>query len=69
MGVAKKDGVFRKSRRSGLANCVEVALTEDDVRMRDSKQVPGGAVLAFPTSVWHAFAEEVKEGRFNRPGC
>ena len=67
--MAKKDGVFRKSVRSAIGNCVEVAFTEDDGRMRDSKQVPGGVVLAFPTSVWLAFAEEAKAGHFDPPSC
>ncbi|SHN32552.1 protein of unknown function [Cryptosporangium aurantiacum] len=67
--MAKRDGVFRKSISSGLSNCVEVAFTESDVRVRDSKQVPGGVVLAFPTSVWLDFAEGVKAGRFDPPSC
>ncbi|MFG1928322.1 DUF397 domain-containing protein [Cryptosporangium sp. NPDC048952] len=53
--------------RSAIGNCVEVAFTEGDVRMRDSKQVPGGVVLAFPTSVWLDFAHGAKEGRFDPP--
>jgi hypothetical protein len=44
-----------------------VAFTQHDVRMRDSKQVPGGAVLAFSTSAWLDFADGVKEGRFDLP--
>jgi len=67
--VAKRDGVFRKSTKSALGNCVEVAFTEDDVRVRDSKQVPGGVVLAFPTSVWLAFARDAKAGHFDPPSC
>jgi len=46
-----------------------VAFTDDDVRVRDSKQVPGGVVLAFPTSTWLDFAEDVKAGRFDPPSC
>ncbi|TQS42280.1 DUF397 domain-containing protein [Cryptosporangium phraense] len=65
--MAEKDGVFRKSTFSAYGNCVEVALSEDDVRVRDSKQVPGGAVLAFSTSVWRDFTEGVKAGRFGLP--
>ncbi|MFI5956595.1 DUF397 domain-containing protein [Cryptosporangium sp. NPDC051539] len=65
--MAEKDGVFRKAKASAMGNCVEVAFTQDDVRVRDSKQVPGGAVLAFSTSVWLDFTRGVKEGHFDPP--
>ncbi|WP_267244088.1 DUF397 domain-containing protein [Streptomyces sp. PR69] len=36
-------------------NCVEVAATPGLVRVRDSKNVPGGPQLAFPETQWADF--------------
>jgi hypothetical protein len=60
---------WRKSARSGLtANCVEVALGDDDaVRMRDSKNPEAGA-LCFARQTFLAFLTDVKSGRYDRPG-
>lgn len=45
---------WRKSSRSNAANaCVEVALTEKVVAVRDSKNA-GGPILTLPTSSWIA---------------
>lgn len=66
--VAKKDGEFRKSSYSGIGNCVEVAVDNVGVRMRDSKTVPGGVVLAFTASVWSEFVADTKDGHFDPPG-
>lgn len=51
------DPVWRKSSRSGGGgndNCVEVAFTEDQVGVRDSKS-PDGGRLAFPAAAWERF--------------
>ncbi|GAA1975242.1 DUF397 domain-containing protein [Amycolatopsis minnesotensis] len=46
---------WRKSRYSSdQANCVEVAVAPVAVRVRDTKDRPGGA-LTLPTSAWLAF--------------
>ncbi|MCP2165705.1 DUF397 domain-containing protein [Goodfellowiella coeruleoviolacea] len=48
--------VWRKSSHSGQGggDCVEVALTADTSRVRDSKN-PDGPHLTFPTAAWHTF--------------
>lgn len=47
---------WRKSSYTGEAenNCVEVAISEVSVGVRDSK-APAVGELAFPISIWHAF--------------
>lgn len=71
----------RGTRRSGIdpsatwiksslstynGNCVEVAgLTDDTVRVRDSKN-PRGGVLNFTPAEWDAFIGGVLNGEFNR---
>ncbi len=61
-------GIWIKSSLSGYnGNCVEVAgLTEDRVRVRDSKH-PRRAVLNFTPAEWDAFIGGVYKGEFNRP--
>ena len=61
-------GIWIKSSLSGYnGNCVEVAgLTEDRIRVRDSKH-PRGAVLNFTPAEWDAFIGGVHKGEFDRP--
>lgn len=47
---------WRKSRRSGGTNCVEVASSGALTAVRDSKN-PAGPVLAFPVSSWVEFVQ------------
>lgn len=47
---------WRKSRRSGGTNCVEVAPSGALTAVRDSKN-PTGPVLAFPVSSWAEFVQ------------
>ena len=50
-----REYVWRKSSRSGSAiNCVEVALTSDDVAVRDSKN-PNHGHLTVTRDQWHSF--------------
>jgi len=59
---------WRKSSRSngnGGANCVEVALLEAEVAVRDSKD-PHGPALVFAAAEWDAFVDGAKDGRFDR---
>ena len=56
---------WRKSRHSGVSNCVEVAFVEDQVAVRDSKD-PGGPVLVFSVLEWRAFIQAVRDGDFDR---
>lgn len=57
--------VWRKSRRSGLDGCVEVAFIEGTrVAVRDSKD-PAGPVLTFGRAEWEAFVGGVRDGQFD----
>jgi len=57
--------VWRKSSRSGgSGDCVEVAVLEDRVLVRDSKE-PDGAVLTFTHSEWRAFVGGATDGEFD----
>ena len=57
--------VWRKSERSGSEqNCVEVAGLAGAVAIRDSKD-PDGPKLAFDPSVWTAFTDAAKYGKFD----
>ncbi|HKF00124.1 MAG TPA: DUF397 domain-containing protein [Actinomycetes bacterium] len=56
---------WRKSSRSGLNGCVEVAYVDDQVAVRDSKD-RHGPVLVFTHAEWEAFLSGVREGEFDR---
>ncbi|MEM7322977.1 MAG: DUF397 domain-containing protein [Actinomycetota bacterium] len=45
-------------------NCVEVSISEADIRVRDSKD-PGGGTLTFTQEEWTAFVAGVKAGEFD----
>ncbi|GAA3592006.1 hypothetical protein GCM10022223_03330 [Kineosporia mesophila] len=58
-------GHWKRSSKCNSGNCVEVMVTSEDVRMRDSSR--GDEVLAFSRPAWAAFVAEmrslaVKEG-------
>lgn len=57
---------WRKSTRSGGNSdmCVEVALTDDGARVRDSED-PNGPVLEFTRGQWDAFLAGVADGEFS----
>jgi hypothetical protein len=57
---------IKSSLSSYNGNCVEVAgLTEDVIRVRDSKN-PRGGILHFTTAEWDAFLGGVRNGEFDR---
>jgi hypothetical protein len=59
---------WRKSRRSGGGNCVEIApLWSGGVAIRDSKN-PAGPVLRYTAAEWSAFVAGVKDGEFDTSG-
>jgi hypothetical protein len=57
---------WRKSRYSDDQgdNCVEVALMDGRVLVRDSKD-PHGPTLAFTPGEWRAFVDGVKDSEFD----
>jgi len=59
--------VWRKSTRSGAqgGNCVEVAVSNGYVLVRDSKD-PDGSRLTFSSAEWAAFIEGAKDGEFDQ---
>jgi Domain of unknown function (DUF397) len=63
----RSEGVWRKSRYSGINACVEVAMSRDGVAVRNSKD-PGGPVLRFTPLEWEAFVGGVREGEFDLGG-
>lgn len=54
---------WRKSTRSGQVDCVEVALSNGGLLVRDSKD-PDGVRLRFSRSEWLAFVRAVRDDRF-----
>lgn len=57
---------WRKSPRSGHSDCVEVAVMDGEVAVRDSKNRQG-PVLRFTPSEWAAFIAGVEDGEFRLP--
>lgn len=59
------DVPWTKSTFSGTGNCVEVAVTAQQVMVRDSKN-PQGPVLTFTPAEWDCFLVGVHRGQFTR---
>jgi Domain of unknown function (DUF397) len=55
---------WRKSTRSGANGCVEVALFDGRVAVRDSKDHQGPPLLFTPVE-WKAFLDGVQDGEFD----
>jgi len=55
---------WRTSSLCDLNGCVEVAVLEDRVVVRDAKD-RAGPVLVFTPSEWEAFVGGVREGEFD----
>lgn len=51
--------VWRKSSYSTSGNCVEVAIQDEVVHIRDSKN-PNLAVLSIPSSSWLEFIQTIQ---------
>ena len=57
---------WRKSTASNTAGCVEVAIVDGSVRIRDSAN-PNGAVLELPPVAWSFFLTRARS-RNSAPG-
>ncbi|MFC7386493.1 DUF397 domain-containing protein [Sphaerisporangium rhizosphaerae] len=64
MQAQRRDGVWRKSARSGVqSNCVEARFDGVTVWVRNSNDVgPGRAVVGFGAEGWSVFLEAVRAG-------
>lgn len=56
---------WKKSSHSGTNGCVEVALSQNQVAVRDSKD-PEGPILLFAPPEWRAFLAGARAGEFGR---
>ena len=61
-------GRWRKSSHSALENddCVDVAVGDDVVAIRDSKDSVG-PILMFPSATWSTFVAALKYGMVGQP--
>jgi hypothetical protein len=56
---------FKSSRSSGNGACVEVAIVEEGVAVRDTQDRAAG-MLQFTHAEWAAFVGGVKDGEFDK---
>ncbi|MFI1989908.1 DUF397 domain-containing protein [Actinoplanes sp. NPDC020271] len=62
-----KGAVWKKGSRSngnGGNNCVEVAMLDEGIAVRDSKNRTGPALM-FTQAEWTAFVDSAKDGEFD----
>jgi Domain of unknown function (DUF397) len=59
--------VWHKSSYSDADNCVEIAVTEEHVMIRDSKET-ANRVLDFPHGEWAAFLTCIRHNEFDAGG-
>jgi hypothetical protein len=60
--------IWRKSSLSGINGCVETAVINGNIAVRDSK-TPKGPVLTFTPVEWKAFIGGVRNGEFDLTSC
>jgi hypothetical protein len=61
--VDLSSAAWRKSSQSNANGCVEVAVVDAEVAIRDSKD-PDGPVLVFASHEWEAFLRAARGGQF-----
>jgi len=59
----QSDIIWHKSTASGTGNCVEVAVVNGSILVRNSRG-PLGSVLSFTCQAWAAFLNGVNDGEF-----
>ncbi|MFB4282079.1 DUF397 domain-containing protein [Nonomuraea sp. MTCD27] len=64
-GSSAHHGAWRRACNGG--SCVEVAICDGRVKVRDSKRGCDGPVLDFSDEEWRTFVEAVKSNRFDVP--
>jgi hypothetical protein len=62
--VAQSKAIWRKSTFSGLNGCVEIAVLDGQIGVRDSKD-RNGPILLFTHTEWNSFLNGVKDGQFD----
>ena len=62
--VAQSKAIWRKSTFSGLNGCVEIAVLDGQIGVRDSKD-RNGPILLFTHIEWNSFLNGVKDGQFD----
>lgn len=55
---------WRKASGSSSGGCVEVAMVDDVIGVRDTKAAGAGPVLEFNRLEWSAFLDGVAKGEF-----
>lgn len=58
---------WRKSSKSAVNNCVEVAWHKGSVLIRDTKRSFYGEVLSVTPEDWSVFVDGVRAGEFDAP--
>lgn len=58
--------VWRRATRCGAISCVEVAMREDHVLVRDGKH-PSEGIQRYSLDEWAAFLDGVRHGEFDPP--
>ena len=64
---ALEGATFRTASGCSDKSCVEVALAEGIIGVRDSKDKGRGPVLAFTEAEWTSFLAGAKAGEFDLP--
>lgn len=64
---ALQGATFRTASSCGDKSCVEVAIADGVVGLRDSKDEGRGPVLAFTGEEWASFLAGARKGEFDLP--
>jgi Domain of unknown function (DUF397) len=55
---------WTKATASGAGACVEIAVIDGKIAVRDSKH-PDGGILSYPVNDWSEFLQRVKAGTYD----